>query len=54
MITCFNAFTVKPHLPAAQELVDMTFGHRFQAFDQEIVDALAIAVLPYDFLNCRA
>ena len=44
-----SAFTVEPHLPAAQELVDMTFGYIFKAFDQKIVDTLTLAVLTYNF-----
>ncbi len=54
MITCFNAFAVKPHLAATQELIDMALGNRLQAFDQEIIDALAIAVLRNRFFNYRA
>jgi hypothetical protein len=44
-----SAFTVESHLPAAQQLVDMTFGYIFKAFDQKIVDPLTLAVLTYNF-----
>jgi hypothetical protein len=49
MVLGANALTVEPHLPAAQELVNVTFRHIFQALYQEIVDTLALAVLTYDF-----
>jgi hypothetical protein len=44
-----SAFTVESHLPAAEQLVDMTFGYIFKAFDQKIVDTLTLAVLTYNF-----
>jgi hypothetical protein len=44
-----SALAVEPYLPAAQQLVDVTFGYIFKAFDQKIVDTLTPAVLTYDF-----
>jgi hypothetical protein len=44
-----SALTVEPHLPAAQQLVDMALGYIFKAFDQKIVNTLTLAVLTYNF-----
>ena len=54
MMFWLSAFTVESHLPAAQELVNVTFRHIFQALDQKIVDTLALAVLTYDFRDRSA
>ena len=37
---------IDPHFAAAQNPVDVAFGHPFQHFLQEVVDPLAVAVLP--------
>jgi hypothetical protein len=49
VVVSSHAPAVKPHLTAAQQLVDMAFRHIFKPLDQEIVNTLTAAVLSYDF-----
>jgi hypothetical protein len=54
MIIRADALAVKPHLSAAQKLINVILGYIFQALCQEIIDTLAFTVIAYDFRNRRA
>jgi hypothetical protein len=54
MIIRTDALAVKPHLSAAQKLINVILGHTFQALGQEIIDTLAFTVIAYNFCNRRA
>lgn len=51
MVSRLDAPAVDPYLAAAQQPVDMAFGHGLQPLDEKIINALAIAVFFYYFFN---